>query len=54
MAKVYSFSKQSFAQSSLPAEVILKISWKYFQIMSNEDRENHCVENEWTLAKCGG
>ena len=55
--EVHSFLKQYFARSSAEtvlgdfqlrsAEVGLKISWKYHQIVSNEDHTKHCFKNEW-------
>ena len=35
----------------ISAEVSLKISWRYHQIVSFEDRAKHCLKNECTLLK---
>ena len=41
--KVYSFLKQCLARYGST------FSWMYPQIVSSEDREKHCLKNEWTL-----
>ena len=33
----------------ISAAVSLKISFKYHQVVSNEDRAKHCFKPEWTL-----
>ena len=57
--KVHSFLKQCFAWSSfdtiwwylqlMSAEVSLKISWRYHQIVSIEDRAKQCFKNKCAL-----
>ena len=34
----------------LSADISLKISWKYPQIVSIEDRAKHCLKSKWNLA----